>query len=142
MPTLKQRLLAKQIADGKNIPMKDMMINAGYSERTAWGSGQRTIHSMGFVQLLDEMGCSDKRIAKALKAGLEAKNGRKADLLMRHRYLETIMKAKNLISATDNNPMSGLSEFIEGLKGFQVDVLIAIKQRLNNSEPVDVTPTA
>jgi hypothetical protein len=139
MPTLKQIQLAKLVSEnGGKRPDTQLMEQAGYSPATARTKQRIIQQGIGFVELLEQAGCSNKVIAARLKAGINAMNGKKADLMMRHRYLETTMKAKGLLVSVDSDPISGLADFIEGLKGFKLSVLIAIKQELS-TEPTDVT---
>lgn len=131
MPTLKQKELVKRITENKGKrPVTELMVESGYSPSVARGMQKRIQQGIGFVEILNQAGLTDKFIAKRLREGVNAKNGKKPDLMMRHRYVETAMKAKHLLNEDNSNPISGLSDFIETLKGFNLDVLVAIKARL------------
>lgn len=102
MPTLKQKLaLSKIVENHGNIGKA--MIEAGYDETTAKNPKNLT-ESKGWKELLEKT-ISDKKLVKVLDEGLEATKGygeneqsvQIPDYAVRHKYLETGLKLKNLM---------------------------------------------
>lgn len=144
MATLKQIALAKKVSEniGKGRPITELMKEAGYSDQTS-RTQQKTIQKgLGFVELLDLAGATNKRLAVVLNDGLNALNDkRRKDYMTRKHYAELIMKSRGLIKDNSNNELGSLSNFIENMKDFNLDILISMKQRIAPSESTNVTPT-
>lgn len=109
--------------------MQQLMVEAGYTPTSARAHAGRAQKGLGFIELLEKNGCSNKIIANRLKDGLNARVDGKKDLMMRHRYVETVMKAKRLINDDTADVVSSLTELAEQFKGFDFEVLFAIKSR-------------
>lgn len=142
MATLKQMALAKAVGENRGRkPLNQLMVESGYTPNTARAHAKEIVKGIAFVDLLEKGGCSNKNIEKVLSAGLKAKTGRKPDHYCRKGYAELVMRAKGLLKdSTPNDPLSGISSFLESIKGLNLDVLIAIKQRIN-VEPENVAPS-
>lgn len=102
-PTAKQRLAAEKIADNirSDNPKTtgEILREVGYSEEVSL-TPTKVTESKGFLQVLEEAGVTDDRIAKVMEEGLNATrrvgDGElDPDYAVRHKYMETALKVKN-----------------------------------------------
>lgn len=144
MATIKQEKLAIKYAENlrSHNPkgVTELMRESGYSETTARTHQKIVTESKNFIELLNKYGASDKRIATVLGQGLSAKNGKKIDHTVRARFAELTMRAKGLLKESGSSELTSLANFLDNMKDFNFEVLIAIKQKITNIEPIDVTP--
>jgi predicted transcriptional regulator len=136
MPTLKQIELAKRVVENRGQKsMQELMLESGYTPATARAHAKQIQKGLGFIEILDKAGISNRVIANRLKAGINAKNDeRKPDFMMRHRYLETVLQAKGLLrESTPDISGSSLQDLMSGLNAMDLTVLIQYRQRLDDN---------
>jgi hypothetical protein len=118
-PTMRQRLVVGHLVENGGSLGKAMRA-AGYSNAMANNPAKLT-RSKGFMELLEEAGVTDERIAKVMNEGLEAtkpvyRNNpisgeveilvETPDFGVRHKFLETAMKVKGHV-APETPPPAG-----------------------------------
>jgi len=131
MPTLKQIALARMVAENRGArPITQLMKEAGYSAQTARTHQKQIQQGLGFIEVLEAAGATNKFIAKGLISGAKAMNGKRADHAVRHRFFETIMKAKRILGDNEGTGLGLIAEYLESLKGFDVQMLLSIKSRI------------
>ncbi len=113
MPSLKQKLVVRELMENKGKSVSQAMKDVGYPDTTAKNPQQIT-NSKGFQELLDEY-LPEIKLAQVHKEGLEANrtisaiSGSKAnggtvdfvdvpDYPTRHKYLETAYKLRKRLS--------------------------------------------
>jgi len=117
MATQRQKLVLGKMLENTGASMYKIMRAAGYSEAYA-KNPKDLVETRGFQDLLNEAGVTDERIAQVMSDGLGAtkplyKNNNKTgqielvaetpDHTVRHKYLETAIKAKGHISEQGGN---------------------------------------
>lgn len=101
MATEKQKRAAMHLMENDG-NVSDAMRKAGYSDASVKNS-HRLTRQKGFIEVLERAGVTEDKLAEVLSGGLDAKTEKgKADHAVRHRYLETGLKARRLIT-NDNN---------------------------------------
>lgn len=136
MPTIRQEKAFKQMVENGST-MKDALVKAGYSEKTARAPTKVT-KSGGWLKLLDKY-IPDRKLTKVLDEGLSAtkmqgvggmaigiEKGKVENLshqdmfvpdyAVRHKYLETGLKLKAKF------PKEQLEDNLEGLKLIMVQI--------------------
>jgi len=101
-PTARQKKAAQKILENtrsdKPKPVGELLVEAGYAPSTATVPSDIT-QSKGFIQVLEEAGVTDIKLAKVAKEGLSATKGGEPDYAVRHKYLETGVKLKGHMNA-------------------------------------------
>ncbi len=142
MATPKQEKLIQKISENARLDkprsMGNLLLDAGYSKTTALKPSV-IVKTNNFIELLERSGVTDKRIAKVVRDGLYAMNGKKADHHTRHNFVKTACQLKGHLKEADNGGLESIGQLVASLKGVDVQVLMIIKSKLHTSEPVDVT---
>ena len=112
-PTAKAKALIKAIAlDSTNLkhkPLKELMLNSGYSKSTA-NSPNSVVNKPSFQSLLEKAGLTDKALTDTAKEGLTALKpieykgiimSEYPDYKVRHSYLETALKLKGHLNTNN-----------------------------------------
>ena len=112
--TTKQKALIREIRKDPTATMKDLMLRAGYSETCAHNPGAKL--SYGCKSLLEKelqkLNVDDAEVAKKIKEGINAfsikshydpdkglfvEDAPRVDFSNRHKYIETLMKFRELL---------------------------------------------
>lgn len=111
--TPRQKKLAKSMLanigkQGKTVPLKKLMKEAGYSDAIA-KNPQMIVKSKSFMDLLDYYGVSDDNLAKVAADGLMLKGKSMACWRVKHQFLESGLKLRKHL-----NPLG--EELIDAFK--------------------------
>lgn len=79
--TIRQKKAAKLIATNPGKPLKEIMIEAGYSENSAHNPRQALLSKKGFLQICDDYGLTDELILTSLVEDIKGKPGRRVQEL-------------------------------------------------------------
>lgn len=105
-PTLKQKILAKNLAESleknsKRETYGSLLLKSGYSEVTA-KEPAKILQGKGFQELMAKYGITDDKLAVRLGEGLDANRKDEADYAIRHKYLDTALELKGLKPKNSN----------------------------------------
>lgn len=117
-PTPKQRAAAKNILVNLSLEkpktIKEVLMDTGYSDTIATTPSQVT-KSVGFIKALEEAGVTDEKLSQVMNEGLNAtKSTGEADHAIRHRFLDTAIKAKgHMKPAEEQSSANTYNTFIQ-----------------------------
>jgi len=102
-PTFKQKRAAMLIVENhlssKPITLGKILIQAGYSHSVATHPSQ-VLRSPTFIQILEDAGITDYKIADVMREGLAASKKGEADHNTRHKFLDTALRVKGKLTPT------------------------------------------
>ncbi|MCK9370321.1 terminase small subunit [Candidatus Dojkabacteria bacterium] len=111
--TIKERAFVRNLTNGRNIT--ESAILAGYSNKTASSIGSQLLQKTKIIKELDDVGLSDKAIAKGLRVNFEEGLGVKATADTSLKATELILRLKGYLSkdteaTTTNNQTIYINE--------------------------------
>lgn len=112
-PTPKQKLAAEKILENAGKPnpkpVGEVLKEVGYSDAIA-KNPQDVTNSQGFLAVLDKAGVTEDRISQVMHEGLNATKttamGTDPDYAVRHKYMESALKARGLVNTGDGNTIN------------------------------------
>lgn len=127
-------LMAENVRQEKPLPIGAMMRKAGYAKSTS-EHPHTIVKSNHFLELLERHGVTDRRIATVIKDGLFAKDGKKKDHNVRYRFVNLACQLKGHLKEGDNGGLESITQMVEGLKKFDIEFLLVIKNKLQTTTP-------
>ncbi len=104
----------KKLAQGYD--QKDAAIAAGYSPRSAESQASQILKNAKVIEALDELGLSDKYLAKEIKTNIEAGSGIKATADTSLRGIELAYRLKGYLDKAPDTNLNQTNIYVNELK--------------------------